>query len=143
VRLAAGKAPVAPKGLDTPGCLGYAILVPMPLPSGLSTGESPRPTISSAPFTKPGLITVVVSPSAGVVELGGVTTLRTPEGIGLGMSAKQVYTTYRNVAFPSRLPTTMLTGVPGNDAASYVFDVDSSGLVRSMWLRASGDLHCG
>jgi hypothetical protein len=96
------------------------------------------------PVGKAGLITVVVSPAAGVVELGGVTTLHTPEGVGLGMPAKLVYTRYGKVATDSpKLPNVLLTGVPGNNAASYVFDVDGTGVVRSIWLREEGDPHCG
>lgn len=132
VRLAVGKSPL-PTTPGMPGCVGYAIFVPTPTPTA---------TVSSVPVGKPGVITVVISPRQGVVELGGVTALRTPEGIRLGMSAKQVYATYRKVAYPARLPATLLAGVPGNVAAAYMFNVDSDGIVRSIWLRAEGDPHC-
>ncbi|HKN97834.1 MAG TPA: hypothetical protein VJX10_12005, partial [Pseudonocardiaceae bacterium] len=132
-RLAVGRSPLPPKALGMSGCVGYAIFVPTP---------EPPATAGSARVSKPGLITVVISPSQGVVELGGVTSLRTPEGIGLGTSAKQVYATYRKVGYPARLPTTLLAGVPGNLAAAYVFNVDSAGIVRSIWLRVEGDPHC-
>ncbi|HEX5119109.1 MAG TPA: hypothetical protein VFW65_28305 [Pseudonocardiaceae bacterium] len=140
VRLAVGKAPYSSQDLDMPGCFGYAIFVASPA-SVLSTTD-PSTRAGALPKGKPGLITVVVSPSEGVVELGGVTTLRTPEGIGLGEPVERIYTAYRDVNFLNKVPTTLLTEVPGNKAASYVFDVDGTGLVRSLWLRVQGDPHC-
>jgi hypothetical protein len=140
VRLAVGKAPYSSQDLDMPGCFGYAIFVPSP-PGVLSTTD-PATRAGSLPVGKPGLITVVVSQSQGVVELGGVTTLRTPEGIAIGEPVEQIYTAYRDVRFLNKVPTTLMTEVPGNKAASYVFDVNGAGLVRAMWLRVQGDPHC-
>jgi hypothetical protein len=109
-----------------------------PTPASKPSDDDPTGVAKGLADTR--LLTVVVSPRGTIVELGGATALRTPEGIGLGTPEQRIYTAYANTARAA--DRTVATPVPGNRAASYVFYLGTDGTVISLWLRDGTKLDC-
>lgn len=111
-----------------------------PTPASESDSD-PRSGVAGE-LIKERVLTVFVSPSHGIVQLGGATGLRTPEGVGLGTSEKRVYSVYGTAA-QAVDKRSVDVSVPGNDAASYVFYIGAEGTVIGLWLRSGATLDCG
>jgi hypothetical protein len=137
-------------------CIGYTLLVrpsavrdTTPVPPTVTAPApsrvTPVPPPSAAtrpPLPKRLLISVLVSKSAGVVQLGGVAGLRTPEGVAPGTPEQQVFRTYRKVV-PGDRPSELATPAPGGKGqASYVFAIGRDGAVDQLWLRKGFRLDC-
>lgn len=138
-------------------CLSFSVLSPLTLAmygasSAPSTPTLVDPTsIAKYPLgAKARILQVLVSPTFGVVQIGGALDLRTPEGIAVGTQLDRLYTMY-----PMATPTTgdatasgrpsariVTVPVPNNGKSVYVFDVGPSGAVTSMWLRSAFTFNC-
>jgi hypothetical protein len=90
------------------------------------------------------VVTLLVSPVSGVVQIGGAAALRTPEGVYPGMSRGQLDAIYpRVVPLPGGQVSTATPGphaalaapVPGQPSDYYVFAIGPSDTVQSVWLR--------
>lgn len=103
--------------------------------------------MTSAPTGYPVLISILVSPNLGVVQLSTVPPVRTPEGVGVGTPKDQVTAVYPSpVTVPpqstvqatgtERPGTVMYAPVRGNEKAWYVFVLGADDEVVSMSLRS-------
>lgn len=125
-------------------CVDYTLLVrPSAWPGGTPPPVAPAATTDpTQPVAQRLAISVLVSPHDGVVQLGGVVALHTPEGIALGSPEQQVFRTYHKV-LPGDRNGELATPAPGGKAqASYVFAIGSDGVVDQLWLRRGLRLDC-
>ncbi|HEX5402054.1 MAG TPA: hypothetical protein VFX16_07100 [Pseudonocardiaceae bacterium] len=140
-------------------CIGYTVYPTLPADQdgptttppvttdALPTKEAPSAarSVIEQKLAKERLVTVLVSARGSIVQLGGVTGLHTPEGIGLGTSAKRVYAVYAEQLKAAGAPASgrsVAVPVPGNDTATYVFYLGADGTVTSLWLRSDSDVTC-
>jgi hypothetical protein len=78
--------------------------------------------------TPPEEASVYISPTSGVVAIFAATTMRTPEGIGLGSTLASVKATYPEVGRQDPKPDDpeYLPAVPGNPQARYRISFDGT-----------------
>jgi hypothetical protein len=145
------------KVAGTPPCVVYTVVgkvrtagqVPTPpvqttveVPSVSST-EEPTTVAPRAVDGKPvSVLTILVAPKLGVVQVGGYGEVRTPEGVRTGMSEKRVFEAYKSVEPAKDEGAAVSAPVPGNARTVYVFDIDAKGVVTAVWVRQAGQLVC-
>lgn len=142
---------------DKPPCLIYTVPgtfrteSPLPTTTPVQTTIQAPPVSSAAPTTvspraaggKPqSVVSIVVAPKFGVVQVGGYGEVRTPEGVRTGMSEKQVFEVYKSVEPTKDQGTAVSAPVPGSDRTIYVFDLDGDGVVTAVWVRQAGQIVC-
>jgi hypothetical protein len=144
------------KSYPTTKCTDYTVVVPTTLyydkdQTGATSVTLPRTTTeardSVAPsglpdiLLKPGIVQAMVDPSGTVVQIGGNTNLRTPEGVGVGSTFAQIAAAYRT--FQREYDgKEIVVRVPANPKASYMFVVEKTGLADQVWLTWNADLVC-
>ncbi len=129
------------------GCIAYTMIVPPEVaqaqlpPAGASTRPmSPTfPVPTTTVPAKAGLIDVVVSPEVGVVQIGGMIELRTPEGVRLGTPAGQLVRIYPKLAKDGA--GQLVTPAPGGKDERYVFVLHDDE-VAEIWLRSGATFGC-
>lgn len=129
------------------GCVTFTMLVP---PASVATEGAPTTVFTTAPKADPltvstppnapitrkqSLVDVVVSPTAGVVQIGGFVGLHTPEGIALGTPEHRLFQTYRQLAVTGRQGE-LAAVAPGGKDENYVFLIGGDGAVAELWLRS-------
>jgi hypothetical protein len=150
------------------GCIAYTMLVPadltrQPAPPAKSTDDTTpdttlAPTIASTPAstpstlpadpgppgalaTKPGVLSIVVAPKAGVVQIGGIIALHTPEGVALGTDSGQLFRIYPGLVADD-VTGRLITTAPGGKGAHYVFAIGRDHDVAELWLRGPATSSC-
>jgi hypothetical protein len=124
-------------------CLVYQVISPYRYGASAvpTTRETPAPPGTDVE-QKPVTFTVLVSLRGGVFEVGGATVLRTPEGLGVGSTVKDVVGTYGPPLKKQTDADSVVVGVPDNTDADYVFDLSDDGLVTAVWLHSVQDPDC-
>jgi hypothetical protein len=148
-------------------CTGYTLLVPTAFyysrdPAGSPTVPEVQRTSVPSPTTKrqvdsqglpvataslpevsrkPMVIEAMTTPDGTIIQIGGSTSLRTPEGVGVGSSVQVILRTYARYErqYDGKK---VVVRVPGNPKASYVFTLDGTGTADQMWLTATPELIC-
>jgi hypothetical protein len=116
---------------DAPGAVVQA---PSATMVPVRTTTAPVPQSDGTVVYRPLRVSVVMSVADDVVvQIGGRTGLRTPEGLGVGSSSKAVVQTYRSLRQPVNAKE-LVVAVPQNPSADYVFLLDGSGHVVEVWL---------
>jgi hypothetical protein len=139
------------------GCIAYTMIVPAdvtpqrtppvettslaspPLSPPFTSPTGPGPSETVAP--KPGALSIVVAPKAGVVQIGGIIALRTPEGVALGTNSGLLYRIYPGIAADSTNGR-LVVAAPGGKGAQYVFAIGRDHDVAELWLRGPATYGC-
>jgi hypothetical protein len=140
-------------------CTDYTMVVPATLydgrdQAGATKVTQPRPTTTEDrsaagakasalrdALQKPVILQAVIDSSGTVVQIGGNTSLRTPEGVGIGSTFAQIAMAYRTFHRAINGKEVVVTA-PANPKASYVFVLDGTGLADQVWLTWDTDLIC-
>jgi hypothetical protein len=99
------------------------------------------PSVPPSALRKPVIVELVTDPSGWVVRVGGNTSLRTPEGVGIGSDVEQIVHAYPDFDHPFN-GKEIIARVPGNPKAEYLFVLDGTGTADKVWLTTEADLDC-
>ena len=114
---------------------GTPVATPPMVAQSQAAAQSAMAAKEHMPFT----VQVIVSPTTGVVRIGGSELLHTPEGVGIGSRIVEVERLYKATTRPMSTPTKQIVlqaPVPGNPGAVYRFDCDPDGTVVGIWLES-------
>lgn len=129
-------------------CVDYELLFPPPPSAGAvaTTTVTPDSIARKETFAGTNLVTLVVSPQYGVVQIGGSSGVHTPEGVYPGMPRsviEQTYPTTTRLAGSKTSPmATVAAPVPDGSGDYYVFAIGAANTVTAVWLRAGATLPC-
>lgn len=137
-------------------CADYELVFPgtealPPIRGATATPTSIPDSVARAGSAPSTIITLVVSPTYGVVQIGGSRLVHTPEGVYPGMVRDRIDAIYPSVvlvpgskvtdATPSS-PLALAAPVPGRPGDYYVFTIGPANTVESVWLRRGAVLPC-
>jgi hypothetical protein len=129
----------------SPGSTNSAPVAVLKTTTVSPTVTANRPPVAQSGTTtvdRPIPVSVVTSLQNGlVVQIGGATSLRTPEGLGVGSSVKAIVQVYRNVVRPYNGKEIVVV-VPQNPSANYLFVLDRAGNADMVWLVEGKYLSC-